>query len=694
MRQDPYDATKVALDEVSGNVRGGRPTEATVEQAQKFKDLVEGRTKTGASSTSAGSSQDKNRPETLLPREDEDEQQELPARPADVDEPPPTALVRPTTAPLAPTTFRKNLRCTVSQTEDREKIQALANLLTDRFEVGRVIVYVWMKKTVNEVARLLASRGVNCRGYHGSLSAEERDKIQQDFSKGHVRVLISTTAFGMGVDIPDVRAIVHYDLPKSMENFVQESGRCARGDFEKLGYCHVFVNDGDFTRQRKMVFGSIGAHGHAVDKLLSQIFGGKRRRHLLLRSGEDGGEGMVEGILAGEQEAGGYSVLLPTKDTCNKLGCEEDEIHSLLATLERLSNNAFVLYSRFPGRIKLRFYDTPPQEIAETDIFLRQLLPLCRQNSGVYTFDTVQTLKQLCAEATASAAVAASAAASSEKTTTKKSPKPILNVAASPSDFLTNLNVAANLHKFAIDREQYGYLVQVLGDPEDDLVEGWAAALKSHAREAEQVSAQQIDACFCAFMKVAELGPQTVVQASRQVPAEQANILNAQTTALREKIEIYFSAGEGEDVVSQICGGGESGEREKRNIVGTALDVAPDLLKRLEKVDQESSEKIWRSHPRFKELTGDIERHCRTTAIWQSLRESKEPALLMTNVLLGRCVHLLGPDWDARNRWMKNAIWKIYEERPFAMVLDVESFFLIFRLCPLFRDRGFYKTRC
>jgi superfamily II DNA helicase RecQ len=88
------------------------------------------------------------------------------------------------------------------------------------------------------------------------LPPEERDRIQRKFMENEIRVLVSTIAFGMGIDKQDIRGVVHYDMPKSLENFVQESGRCAR-DLTKKGFCHVFVNPQDFALQRKFVFGSV-----------------------------------------------------------------------------------------------------------------------------------------------------------------------------------------------------------------------------------------------------------------------------------------------------------------------------------------------------------------------------------------------------------------------------------------------------
>ncbi len=76
--------------------------------------------------------------------------------------------------------------------------------------------------------------------YHAGLSAAQRKRNQSDFMSGRLRVLVCTVAFGMGLDKSDVRSVIHYNMPKSFESFVQEIGRAGRdGD---PAYCHVFID--------------------------------------------------------------------------------------------------------------------------------------------------------------------------------------------------------------------------------------------------------------------------------------------------------------------------------------------------------------------------------------------------------------------------------------------------------------------
>ena len=77
--------------------------------------------------------------------------------------------------------------------------------------------------------------------YHAGLSMEARKRIQSNFMSGKLRIIVATVAFGMGLNKPDVRAVIHYNMPKSFESFVQEIGRAGRDG--EPSYCHVFVDN-------------------------------------------------------------------------------------------------------------------------------------------------------------------------------------------------------------------------------------------------------------------------------------------------------------------------------------------------------------------------------------------------------------------------------------------------------------------
>ena len=119
---------------------------------------------------------------------------------------------------------RKNLVYVVRRTEN--KIQELLHILS-RVQ-GSAIVYTQNRKKTKEVCALLLSHGVTAEYYHAGLNPEDKDAKEDAWRNGRARVMVSTNAFGMGIDKSDVRLVVHMDLPSSIEAYFQEAGRAGR----------------------------------------------------------------------------------------------------------------------------------------------------------------------------------------------------------------------------------------------------------------------------------------------------------------------------------------------------------------------------------------------------------------------------------------------------------------------------------
>jgi ATP-dependent DNA helicase RecQ len=123
--------------------------------------------------------------------------------------------------------FRENLRFEVVRvTNEFEKQQALVRLL--RETAGTGIIYAATVKTVEAVAEFLGRAGFAVACYHGQLGARQRAESQERFMRGEVRAMVATNAFGMGIDKPDVRFVIHYCIPGSLESYYQECGRAGR----------------------------------------------------------------------------------------------------------------------------------------------------------------------------------------------------------------------------------------------------------------------------------------------------------------------------------------------------------------------------------------------------------------------------------------------------------------------------------
>ncbi len=148
---------------------------------------------------------------------------------------------------------RPNLRYTVQRSRNRF---AQVCEVTDRHPGESGIVYCISRREVERMAAALSDRGLQARPYHAGLSDEERHRNQDAFIRDEARIIVATVAFGMGIDKPDVRYVVHAGLPKSLENFQQESGRAGRDGLP--AECCLFWGGGDLFTWRRIIGRSEG----------------------------------------------------------------------------------------------------------------------------------------------------------------------------------------------------------------------------------------------------------------------------------------------------------------------------------------------------------------------------------------------------------------------------------------------------
>ncbi len=148
--------------------------------------------------------------------------------------------------------YRSNLNLAVEPVTQATKNDALLYWI-NKAPGQSCIVYVTLQHTAQTVADFLASQGVNAVAYHAGMDNEVRQKVQQDFMAGTTDCIVATIAFGMGIDKSDIRQVIHYDLPKSIENYSQEIGRAGRDGLSSQ--CVVLANGDNLNVLENFVYG-------------------------------------------------------------------------------------------------------------------------------------------------------------------------------------------------------------------------------------------------------------------------------------------------------------------------------------------------------------------------------------------------------------------------------------------------------
>lgn len=152
------------------------------------------------------------------------------------------------------------------------------------------IIYVQSRKSTEEIAKMLNVNGIKAAAYHAGLDAKTRTQVQDDFLMEEVEVIVATIAFGMGIDKPDVRFVIHYDIPKSIENYYQETGRGGRDGLK--GDCLAFYSYKDILKLEKFLRDKPVAERELSAQLMDEVIAYAetntcRRKFLLHYFGEE-----------------------------------------------------------------------------------------------------------------------------------------------------------------------------------------------------------------------------------------------------------------------------------------------------------------------------------------------------------------------------------------------------------------------
>ncbi|XP_069077039.1 ATP-dependent DNA helicase Q4 isoform X2 [Pleurodeles waltl] len=309
-----------------------------------------------------------------------------------------------------------NLHLSVSM--DREKDQALVSLLKgDRFScLDSVIVYCTRREETARIAALLRTclQGVTLKpvtteeageeedikskrkkaeakkkirkplkwiseSYHAGMSAAQRRRVQNNFMSGQLRVVVATVAFGMGLDKSDVRGIVHYNMPKNFESYVQEIGRAGRDG--KPAHCHLFLDPegGDLNELRRHIFADTVDY-FTIKKLVQKVFLKCKCREIqqktqALNMGEVDDEEMMDVLEECEEPAQPsktdlgtqprvcykHERAVPIEPTVQALDAREEGIETLLCYLELHPRNWLEMLHPTLSACRIICYGGPQQ---------------------------------------------------------------------------------------------------------------------------------------------------------------------------------------------------------------------------------------------------------------------------------------------------------------------------------------------
>ncbi|GAV85456.1 DEAD domain-containing protein/Helicase_C domain-containing protein, partial [Cephalotus follicularis] len=271
-----------------------------------------------------------------------------------------SALDIPLTNLIQKAQLRDNLQLSVSLSGNRHVMKDLLKLITSSpfKEAQSIIVYCKFQSETDLISRYLCDYNINAKSYHSGIPAMDRGRVQELFCSNKIRVVVATVAFGMGLDKRDVGAVIHYSLPESLEEYVQEIGRAGRDG--RLSYCHLFFDDITYFKLRSLMH-SDGVDEYAVNKFLSQIFADRNLQ--------------------------GKICSFVRESASHKFDMKEEVMLTLLTHLELGEVQYLRLLPQLNVTCTLNFDKATPMLLSDKDIVVAAILKKSENKQGQYVFD-------------------------------------------------------------------------------------------------------------------------------------------------------------------------------------------------------------------------------------------------------------------------------------------------------------------
>ncbi|XP_068469456.1 ATP-dependent DNA helicase Q-like 5 isoform X1 [Phaseolus vulgaris] len=226
-------------------------------------------------------------------------------------------------------------------------------------EVQSMIIYCKFQYETDQISRYLNDNNILAKSYHSGITAKERSYVQDLFNSNKIRVVVATVAFGMGLDKSDVGAVIHYSLPESLEEYVQEIGRAGRDG--RLSYCHLFYDDETFFKLRSLMY-SEGVDEYAVNKFLREVF-------------------------PADKSSCGKICSLIKESASRRFDMKEEVMLTLLTRLELGHVQYLQLLPQINATCTLAFHKTTPPLLAQKVSAIAVILKRSENKHGKYIFD-------------------------------------------------------------------------------------------------------------------------------------------------------------------------------------------------------------------------------------------------------------------------------------------------------------------